>query len=71
MRSSGTLPPAVADQLQSAALKDIVVMDLRNDYEWDVGHFVGADRRGRLLCCMGRGCHLSWAARDRVLCCPR
>jgi len=42
--SSGTLPPAVADQLQSAALKDIVVMDLRNDYEWDVGHFVGADR---------------------------
>ncbi len=28
----------------AAARPDVVVLDVRNDYEWDAGHFQGADR---------------------------
>lgn len=28
----------------AAARADVVVLDVRNDYEWDAGHFQGADR---------------------------
>ena len=27
-----------------AARPDVVVLDVRNDYEWDAGHFQGANR---------------------------
>jgi len=40
----GALPAPVAERAGKSALDEIVVLDLRNDYEWDVGHFEGADR---------------------------
>lgn len=39
-----------------------VVLDLRNSYEWDAGHFVGAERPLEV-----RGCRPS----DTVLSCSR
>lgn len=39
-QSSGELHELQA----SAARLDVVVLDVRNDYEWDAGHFQGADR---------------------------
>ena len=39
-QSSGELHELQA----SAARPDVVVLDVRNDYEWDAGHFQGADR---------------------------
>ncbi|KXZ46989.1 hypothetical protein GPECTOR_39g483 [Gonium pectorale] len=32
------------EMIAQAQEKNIVVLDVRNDYEWDAGHFVGADR---------------------------
>ena len=36
--SDASSPTAVA------ARPDVVVLDVRNDYEWDAGHFQGANR---------------------------
>lgn len=33
-----------ASMSSAAARPDVVVLDVRNDYEWDAGHFQGADR---------------------------
>eukprot|EP00195_Chlamydomonas_chlamydogama_P010267 CAMPEP_0202891242 /NCGR_PEP_ID=MMETSP1392-20130828/1356_1 /ASSEMBLY_ACC=CAM_ASM_000868 /TAXON_ID=225041 /ORGANISM="Chlamydomonas chlamydogama, Strain SAG 11-48b" /LENGTH=470 /DNA_ID=CAMNT_0049574937 /DNA_START=148 /DNA_END=1560 /DNA_ORIENTATION=+ len=39
------LEPAAWKQMISQALeRKVTVLDIRNDYEWDAGHFVGAER---------------------------
>ncbi|CAG9464183.1 unnamed protein product [Pedinophyceae sp. YPF-701] len=40
----GALPEDIRERAARGDLRDIVVLDLRNDYEWDVGHFEGAER---------------------------
>lgn len=51
----------------AAARLDVVVLDVRNDYEWDAGHFQGADRPQEVsdfphaghvqcVCCIGLAC---------------
>lgn len=42
--SSGELNIGSATAAAAAARTDVVVLDVRNDYEWDAGHFQGADR---------------------------
>ena len=32
------------DQLEAGAGRQVVVLDVRNQYEWDAGHFQGAER---------------------------
>ncbi len=48
---NGTQPSDTSDTCESAASGDaaahrrgVVVLDVRNGYEWDAGHFVGAER---------------------------
>ena len=44
---SGAEPSGSSDASSStavAARPDVVVLDVRNDYEWDAGHFQGANR---------------------------
>ena len=42
-QSSGERPDSHASSA-AAARPDVVVLDVRNDYEWDAGHFQGANR---------------------------
>ena len=42
-KSSGEQPDSIASSA-AAARPDVVVLDVRNDYEWDAGHFQGANR---------------------------
>jgi hypothetical protein len=47
----------------AAARPDVVVLDVRNDYEWDAGHFQGADRPQEVCNCSHAGhvqCVLPW-----------
>ena len=39
-------------EARTAAVKPIV-LDVRNDYEWDAGHFEGAERPVEVRCCSG------------------
>lgn len=44
---SGAEPSGCSDASSAtavAARPDVVVLDVRNDYEWDAGHFQGANR---------------------------
>jgi len=43
-RATPLEPAAWKEMIAGAEAKGVVVMDLRNDYEWDAGHFVGAPR---------------------------
>ncbi|PNW83046.1 hypothetical protein CHLRE_06g304600v5 [Chlamydomonas reinhardtii] len=43
-RATPLEPAAWRDMIAQAEEKKVVVLDVRNDYEWDAGHFVGADR---------------------------
>lgn len=51
--AEGTQPPAPA----SPGPLEVVVLDVRNGYEWDAGHFVGATRplEVPLLYCLPHG----------------
>ena len=44
IQSSGDAAVASSSLVATAARPDIVVLDVRNDYEWDAGHFQGAQR---------------------------
>ncbi|KAG2497051.1 hypothetical protein HYH03_005050 [Edaphochlamys debaryana] len=43
-RATPLEPREWADMIAQAKEKKIVVLDIRNDYEWDAGHFEGAER---------------------------
>ncbi|GLC36573.1 hypothetical protein PLESTM_000461600 [Pleodorina starrii] len=43
-RATPLEPAKWKEMIAQAKDKDIVVLDVRNDYEWDAGHFEGAER---------------------------
>lgn len=44
-------PAAAASQHSGSAGSSVVVLDVRNGYEWDAGHFQGAARPSEASCC--------------------
>ena len=42
--TAGAHPVAAGTQAATAGAPGVIVLDVRNDYEWDAGHFVGAGR---------------------------
>ena len=42
--AAGSRPATAGTQPATAADPKVIVLDVRNDYEWDAGHFAGAGR---------------------------